>query len=55
MNMGIWVIGILNQPFIKGFQTEKKIKKNKVVTGKTPFFEIVPFCTHHSICHNIDL
>ena len=28
-------------------------KKNKVVTGKTPFFVIGPFCTPHSICLNI--
>ena len=26
-----------------------KFLKNKVVTGKTSFFVIGPFCTHHSI------
>ena len=25
----------------------------RIVTGKTPFFVIGPFCTHHSICLNI--
>ena len=33
-------------------QNFRKIKK---VTGKTPFFEIGPFCTPHSICLYIDL
>ena len=28
-------------------------QKNKAVTGKTPFFVMGPFCTHHSICLNI--
>ena len=28
-------------------------QKNKVVTGRTPFFVIGPFCTHYSICLNI--
>ena len=27
--------------------------KNKVITVKTPFFVIGPFCTHHSVCLNI--
>ena len=27
--------------------------KNKVVTGKAPFFVISPFCTPHSICLNV--
>ena len=34
-------------------KAEKKIQKNKVVPGKTPFFVIDPFCTHYSICLNI--
>ena len=29
---------------------KQNFQKNKVVTGKTPFFAIGPFCTHHSIC-----
>ena len=28
-------------------------KEKKVVTGKTPFYVIGPFCIHHSICLNI--
>ena len=40
-NIGIWVVGTSNQLFSQ---------KNKVVTGKIPFFVICPFCIHHSIC-----
>ena len=32
---------------------KQNFQKNKVVNGKTPFFVIGPFCTHHSICLNI--
>ena len=46
--MGIWVVGTLNQLFMKGYFMKKKFQKNKVVTGKTPFFVIGPFCTCHS-------
>ena len=42
-NMDIWVVLKLKQ----------KLQKNKVVTGKTPFFMIGPFCTHCSICLDI--
>ena len=30
-------------------------KKNKLVTSKIPLFVICQFCSHHSICLNIDL
>ena len=29
MNMGIWVVGTLNQLFIKGFYTEIQFSKKK--------------------------
>ena len=32
---------------------KQNLQKNKIVTGKTPFFVIGPFCAHHSICLNI--
>ena len=48
-NMDIWVVGISSQFFLRGSETETNFQKNKVVTGKTPFFAIGPFCTHHSI------
>ena len=32
---------------------EKKLQKNKVVTGETPLFVIGPFCSCHTICLNI--
>ena len=35
------------------FLNWNKIFKKKVVTGKTLFFVIGPFCTPHSICVNI--
>ena len=52
-NMGVWVVDTSNQLFMRGSWTETKFSKNKVVTGKTPFFVIVPFCTDHTICLNI--
>ena len=45
-NMDIWVVGTSNQLFLK---LKQNFQKNNVVTGKTPFFMIGPFCTHHSI------
>ena len=54
-NTNIWLIGTLSQMFFTGFyaQTSFQIKKtNKVVSGKTPFFVIGPFCTPDSVCIN---
>ena len=48
--MNIWVLGTLNQLFIKVLILEQNFQKNKVATGKTAFFVIGPFCTPHSIC-----
>ena len=52
----IWTFGWLVHQ-INSLQEVLKLKqnfqKNKPVTGKTPFFLIGPFCTHHSICLNI--
>ena len=31
-------------------ELEQIFQKNEVVTGKTPFFVIGPFCSRHSIC-----
>ena len=53
MDMDIWVVAISNQVFMRGSYTKQKFYKNKVVTGKTPFFVIVQFCTLYSICLNI--
>ena len=53
-NVGIWVDGTSNKLFVRSSLNWNKIfKKNKVATGKTPFFLIGPFCSHHSICLNI--
>ena len=41
MNIGILVVSISNELFIRGSLSETKFsKKNKDVTGKTPFFAI---------------
>ena len=55
----IWAFGLLVHQ-INSLQEILKLKQNylvntvkKVVTGKTPFFVVGPFCTHHSICLNI--
>ena len=53
MDMDTWVVAISNQLFMRGSYTKQKFYKNKVVTGKTPFFVIVQFCTLYSICLNI--
>ena len=51
--MGIWVAGISNQLFIRGYLAENKLKKLGLATGKTLFFVIGPFYIHRSICLNI--
>ena len=49
-NMGIWVVGTSNHKVLK---LKQYFQKNKVVTGKSPFFVIGQFRSHHSICLNI--
>ena len=53
LNMETWVVDKSNQLFIRGSYKETKSSKNVVVTDKTSFFLIGPFCTNHSICLNI--
>ena len=53
-DMGIWIPWYIKSTLYKSFLTETKSSKNKVVTSKIPFFVIGPYCTHHSICLNID-
>ena len=51
----IWTFGLLVQQ-INSVQEVLKLKlfqKNKVVTGKTPFFLIGLFSSHRFICLNI--
>ena len=51
----IWAFGLLLQQ-TNSLKVVLKLKqnsqKNKAVTGKTPFFVIGPFCSHHFICLN---
>ena len=54
MNMDIVVVGTSNQVFKIGFYNETNFQKNKLVTDKTPFFVVCPFCASHFICLNID-
>ena len=47
----IWTFGSLvhQNNSIRGIKLKQKFQKNEVVTGKTPFFVIAPFCTHYTI------
>ena len=51
-----WECGHLGQRYIKSslckevLKLKQSFQKNKVVTSKTPFSVIDPFCYHHSIC-----
>ena len=47
MNMSIYVIGTLNEIFMRGPYTEIKFSKQGV-SGKTPLFVKGQFCTPHS-------
>ena len=52
----IWTSGSLvhqSNSLLEVLKLEQNLQKNKVITGKIPFFVIGPFCTHHSICLNI--
>ena len=54
MNMDIWVVGTSNQLFLcEVLKLKQNFRKNKVVTGKTRFFVIGPFCIPYSIYLNI--
>ena len=52
INILIWIIVTLNQLFIRGSYNPNKFLKNEVVSEKSSFIFIVPFCTPHSICLN---
>ena len=50
----IWTFGCLLYQINSLYEVIKfkqNFRKNKIVTGKTMFFMICPFCTPHSICH----
>ena len=52
----IWTFGwLLHQTnfLYEALKLKQNFWKNKVVTGKTRFFVIGPFCTPHSICLKI--
>ena len=52
----IWVFRLLVHQIkflYEVFKLKLNFQKNKVVTGKTLFFVIGSFCSHHSICLNI--
>ena len=56
MKIRIWTFGALVHQINSLYEVRKlkqNLRKNKVVTGKTPFFVIGPFCTPHSICYLI--
>ena len=39
--------------YTRSERVKQNFQKSKVVTGKTLFFVIGPFCTHHPVCLNI--
>ena len=45
----MWAFGSLEEVL----KLKQNFQKKKVVTGKTSFFVMGPFCTHHFICLNI--
>ena len=52
----LWAFGLLVQQInslIEDLKLKQNFQKNKVVTGKTPFFVTGPFCSHHFICLKI--
>ena len=51
--MDIWVVHALNQLLIESFYIQIELSKNNAVSGKTPFFNIGPFCNSQFICLNI--
>ena len=40
MNMDIWIVGTSNQLFKEVLKFKQYFDRNKVVTGKTPFFVV---------------
>ena len=57
MNMNIYVVGTSNQLFIPVLSTKTNVSKKKkyIVTGKTLFFVIGPFCTPHFVYFNLGI
>ena len=52
----IWIFGWLLRQINSLYEVLKmkqNFRKIKIVTGKTSFFVIGPFCIHHSTCLNI--
>lgn len=47
MDMVILVVSTLNQLFVRGSFTAINFENIKVVSEKTSFFLIVPFCASH--------
>ena len=52
----IWAFELLLKQinsFLEVIKLKQNFQKNKLVTGKTPFFVTEPFSSHHFICLNI--
>ena len=52
-NMGIRSLVYQINSLPEVLKLKPYFQKNEEVTGKSPFFAIDPFCTHHAICLNI--
>ena len=55
LKVRIWAFGLLHQikSLLEVLKLKQNFQKNKLGTGKTPFFVLGPFYSHHSICLNI--
>ena len=53
MNLDFWVVVHQINSLYEVLKLKQIFWKNELVTGKTPFLVIGPFCTPHSICLNI--
>ena len=55
MNMDVWVVDNHANTLLtlkEVLNLKQNFQTNEVVIGKSPFFEIDPFYTSHSICLN---
>ena len=55
LKVRIWAFGLSHQikSLLEVLKLKQNFQKNKLGTGKTPFFVLGPFYSHHSICLNI--
>ena len=52
-NVDMWMVLLQINSLYEVLKLKQNFRKNGVVTSKTLFFVIGPFCTSQSICFNI--